>query len=408
MKMTKRLLSLVLVLFMLIGMFPAQANAATTGAEHDHSETADVQPQATSDAVKVEHNGTTTYYADLQKAFDGFAPSNNAYGGKYVVTLLGDVSGNLSKNLQYPTEVLDITLDLNGHAIIGDGTAIAVSINMGVGSTAQAGAGTFTLKDSSGDNSGKITGGKGGIYVYGKDVIFYFQSGTITGNHGASKGGGILVGDTTKFVMTGGVVTGNSVTGSSSANSGYGGGVLSNFCEITGGEITGNVAYKGSHVQSGRGGGLATNITGTTGYKSLTIADGVIYGNTAENAGDDVMAQGNGSGKFSLFVGTENWFIDGWNGTKATSGNGETARYDELDPVPYTDGGFVDVSNKTVGLKYVEDPYDGPIYAITYTDGVDGEEIFADQTYKGRPDKATPRFQGHSLPCWLCLRRLVP
>ena len=108
-----------------------------------------------------------------------------------------------------------MTLDLNGHTITGDGSTIAVVINFGSKNSKEC---AFTIKDSSGDNSGKITGGKGGVKVDGSGSFFYFQGGTITGNHGASKGGGILVGATTKFVMTGGVITGNSVKGTSSAN----------------------------------------------------------------------------------------------------------------------------------------------------------------------------------------------
>lgn len=84
MKISQRLLAFVLCAILVVGMLPAQIFAAET------------------DAVKVEHNGTTTYYADLQKAFDGFAPSNNTYGGTYVVTLLDDTTG-VNKNLQYPT-----------------------------------------------------------------------------------------------------------------------------------------------------------------------------------------------------------------------------------------------------------------------------------------------------------------
>ena len=354
-----------------------------------------LEAKAASDAVKVEHNGETTYYADLQKAFDGFAPSNNSYGGTYVITLLGDIPGMTAvKNFQYPTEVMDITLDLNGYTITGNGTNIAVNINIGSNNSSAA-SGSVTIKDSSGDNSGKITGGKGGVYVYGKGATLYFQGGTITGNHGASKGGGILVGATTKLIMTGGVITGNSVTGSSSANTGLGGGVLANYADILGGEIYGNVAYKGSHLQTGRGGGICTEITRTSGYSTLNIANGVVYGNTAENAGDDVMAQGNGSAKFSLSIGTENWYIDGWNGTKATSGGGQTDRYSAETAVAYTDGGFTDVKNKTVGLKYVAPAAPSvPEYTVTYTDGVDGEEIFADQTYTVKEGEATPAFDG--------------
>ena len=370
----KRTLSFVLCLVMLLGMIPGTAFAAVADSDDavsnppevvdsivEAEDTADTagtnaaSPMAATGAVQVEHNGDTTYYANLQKAFDGFAPSNNTYGGKYVVTLLADIEGMTAvKNFQYPTEVLDITLDLNGHTITGDGAHIAVNINMG-SSASNISSGSFTIKDSSGNNSGKITGGKGGVYVYGKNATLNFQGGTITGNHGASKGGGIMVGATTFFNMTGGVITGNSVTGTSSANTGLGGGVLVNYGSITGGVITGNEAKGGTGKQTGRGGGVCTEITRTKGYSTLTISNGVVYGNTAENAGDDLMAQGNGMSttKWSLSIGTENWYIDGWNGTKATAGNGEVARYSAENPVAYTDGGFTDTYNKSLGLKYV-------------------------------------------------------
>ena len=406
MKRINKLLAMLLCAAMIFSIIPVQGFASedetlvVTG-ENTVDTNALTQPEAepaaaSSGVVKVEHDGETTYYDNLQKAFDGFAPSNNTYDGTYVVTLMGDTTG-VSKTLTYPTNgVIHVVLDLNGYTVSAyDTTQYVIYLSLKQGATVDT-PNTFTLKDSSGDNSGKITGGKGGVSVNGKDCTFYFQGGTITGNHGANKGGGILMGATTFLNMTGGVVTGNSVTGSSSANSGYGGGILVNYGSITGGVITGNVAYKGSHVQSGRGGGIGTEITRTSGYNTLTIANGVVYGNTAENAGDDVMAQTNGlSGtKHTLVIGTENWYIDGWNGTKAAEGNGEAARYDELNPVPYTDGGFNNVNNKSVGLKYVEAPYDGPVYNITYTDGVEGEEIFADQTYKARADKATPAFKG--------------
>ena len=331
--------------------------------------TAEIEPQAETGAVMVVHNGETTYYDGLEAAFNGFAPSNNTYGGTYVVTLLEDVPGMTAvKNFQYPTEVLNITLDLNGHTITGNGTNIAVNINLG-SNAGGVSSGTFTITDSAG--GGVITGGKGGVYVYGKNATFNFQGGTITGNHGASKGGGILVGATTFFRMTGGVITGNSVTGSSSANTGLGGGVCANYATISGGAIYGNTAYAGSHVQTGRGGGVCTEITRTKGYSTLIIADGVVFGNTAGNAGDDIMAQGNGmsSAKFSLSIGTENWYIDGWNGKKASAGNGEADRYSAENPVAYTDGGFTDQYNVSIGLKYVAPTIEPEVPADPYDNG---------------------------------------
>ena len=376
MKTSKRLLAFVLCAVLLVGMLPAQTWAAET------------------DVVKVEHNGETTYYANLQKAFDGFAPNNNTYDGTYVVTLLGDTTG-VNKTLKYPTNgVIHVTLDLNGYTVSAyDTTKSVINIIMKDGANAST-HNTFTIKDSSGNNSGKITGGKGGVIFSGKNCTLNFEGGTITGNHGASKGGGILVGATAFLNMTGGVITGNSVTGTSSANSGYGGGVLVNYGSITGGVITGNTAYKGSHAQTGRGGGVCTEITRTKGYSTLTIANGTVYGNTAENAGDDVMAQSNGMSttKWSLSIGTENWYIDGWNGKKATAGNGEAARYSAESPVAYTDGGFTDTYNKSLGLKYVAPSV--PEYTVTYTDGVEGEEIFADQSYTVDEGTTTPAFVG--------------
>ncbi len=401
MERIKRLFALLICAVMIFSIIPAQGFASETGdvTGEEIVDTAaltqpEAEPAAASDAVMVEHNGETTCYASLQKAFDGFAPSNNTYGGTYVVTLLSDVSGNLNKNLQYPTEILDITLDLNGHTITGDGTTIAVVINFG--SSASKGS-SFTIKDSSGNNSGKITGGKGGVKLDGTDCTLNFQGGTSTGNHNASKGGGILMGAKSFLNMTGGVITGNSVKGSSSANTGYGGGVLANYASITGGVITGNVAYKGSHLLTGRGGGVCTEFTRTKGYSTLTIADGVVYGNTAENAGDDVMSQGNGmsSCKFSLTIGTENWYVDGWKGTKGGSGGGQTDRYSAENPVSYTDGGFTDSYKITIGLKYVAPAAPSvPEYTVTYTDGVEDEVIFADQVYTVIEGEATPAFEG--------------
>ena len=360
MKRINKLLALLLCAAVIFSTILVQGFASET-------ETADTseltQPEAepaasASGAVEVTHDGVTTYYDTLQEAFDGFAPSNNTYGGTYVVTLLDDTAG-FHKNLQYPTATLDITLDLNGHTITGPASKCSagcstctIGVNINFGSN-QAKGSVLTIKDSSGNNSGKITGGKGGVKLDGTDCILNFTGGTITGNHGGSKGGGIFMGAKSFLNMTGGVITGNSVQGTSSANSGYGGGVLANYGSITGGVITGNVANKGSHLQTGRGGGVGTEITRTTGYSTLTIANGVVYGNTAGNAGDDVMAQGNGNVKFTLSIGTENWYVDGWNGTKAGSGGGQTDRYNAENPVAYTDGGFTDVKNKTIGLKYV-------------------------------------------------------
>lgn len=353
--MKKRILSLFLALVMVVGLVPAFA----------------ISTSAATDAVKVEHNGTTTYYANLQKAFDGFAPSNNSYGGKYVVTLLADTTG-VSKNLQYPTAVLDVTLDLNGHTITGPSGSSTTVVNINFGSKNSKDC-VFTIKDSSGDNSGKITGGKNGVIFAGTNSIFNFEGGTITGNHGSTVGGGIKLGGNHYFNMTGGVITGNSVTGTSMANTGLGGGIYGVYMNITGGEIYGNTATGGTGKYTGRGGGICTDQTGTAGYHYVNIGSGAkIYGNTATNAGDDVMIQKNSgnSSKMEFHITTENWYIDGMNGQNTTSTLCD--RYDAENPVPYTDGGWELKTKKAVGLKYV-----APVAALP--EAPDSENDFTGQ-----------------------------
>ncbi|MBC5722563.1 chitobiase/beta-hexosaminidase C-terminal domain-containing protein, partial [Flintibacter sp. NSJ-23] len=98
-----------------------------------------------------------------------------------------------------------MTLDLNGRTITApEGSHILLVT-----------ANTFTLKDSSGSNAGKLTGGVGsnarggGVTIQG-GATFVMEGGTITGNNGSKKsaGGVHLIGNA-KFIMNGGVITGN-------------------------------------------------------------------------------------------------------------------------------------------------------------------------------------------------------
>ena len=362
---------------------------------------ASVNAQTESSVVKVEEvGGDVTYFDTLQDAFkQHFDYTNNtAMGGTYIVTLLADCDrAEISaKTDAYIAEPFDITLDLNGHSIISsDSTKSVLSITIGSKNYPS----TFTIKDSYVDengntNTGKITGGKYGIVFGGEAATLNFEGGTITGNHGGTTGGGICAsGGKSYVVIKGGVITGNSVTGTSSANTGLGGGVYGTHITVTGGEIYGNYAYGGTGNYTGRGGGICTTITGTAGYHVVTITGGKIYDNHADNAGDDLMIQKNSvnAGKQTFTLSGSNWYIDGWNGTNQTSG--ETDRYSEENPVPYTEGGWESGTKKAVGLKYVEAPA-VPTYTVTYTDGVEDVDVFADQSYTVDEGSATPAFEG--------------
>ena len=127
----------------------------------------------------------------------------------------------------------DITLDLNGYSITGNGSRTVINIT-GSESTYS----KLTLKDSS-NGDGSITGGGmsngGGVCVNGG--IFDMDGGTITGNNG-SYGGGVCVENTGSFTMNGGTITGNTASED-------GGGVYvdsSGTFTMKGGTITGNTA----------------------------------------------------------------------------------------------------------------------------------------------------------------------
>ena len=166
---------------------------------------------------------------------------------------------------------LTVTLDLNGHTLsrslyAADIDGHVIWIRKG---------GTLTIKDSSGDNSGKLTGGwaynGGGINVSTNSTL-YFQGGTITGCKGAVTGGAICNKGTCHF--EGGVI--DDCWGQDC-------GGIHNFDEdctltISGGEIKNCSSYGG-------GGGVVN-------YGTATISGGTFTGNQANLYGGGVFSYG--------------------------------------------------------------------------------------------------------------------
>ncbi|MCR5178323.1 MAG: hypothetical protein K6C95_05000, partial [Lachnospiraceae bacterium] len=167
--------------------------------------------------------------------------------------------------------------------------------------------GTLTLTDSSGNDSGRITGGNGkygggvsvggtfnmtggtisgneatwggGVYVV-RGGTFSMTGGTISGNE-ASQGGGVYVSSSGKFNMTGGTISGNEAI--------QGGGVCvssSGTFNMTGGTISGNEAFQG--------GGVCVSSSGT-----FSMTGGAITGNNGRLEGGGVYCQ-NSSSVFSI------------------------------------------------------------------------------------------------------------
>ena len=169
-----------------------------------------------------------------------------------------------------------VTLDLNGHTLTrqmasadAGGQVIFVKNN-----------GKLTITDSSGNNSGKITGG----WAY--------------------QGAGIYVYDGCSLTISGGTITGNRSDQIAGGGYGYGGGVENHgTMTITGGKITGNTAgqFGGGIHNEGTltitGGTIADNTAGTYGggiysNSTVSISGATISGNTAQTGGGAISTEG--------------------------------------------------------------------------------------------------------------------
>ena len=186
-----------------------------------------------------------TSWEQLQNAI------NNS--GESEVTLTQNITApdTVKNPLQIPNGK-NIVLDLNGYTIsrnrssaYGTGQVIVVNKNA-----------TLTVKDSSGTNAGRITGGwatynGSGIYVYGTLIL---EGGSVTGNKCGNKGAGIYL-NGGNATIKGGVIDNNT-------SAQYGAGV---YCDentsltMTGGIIRNNAAMDGGAFYLANGAKLHTD-----------------------------------------------------------------------------------------------------------------------------------------------------
>ena len=293
---------------------------------------------------------TGAEYDTLQKALN--AAKSEMKNGAQTVTLLKDVNESVtadwmgSVGLSYN---YDLTIDLNGKTVTGkSGSVFAFKRTQNHSDSMM----NVTFNDSVG--TGVVTGGNA---TNGGAISFDSQYGCA------------------KLVINGGKFTGNTA-------SNQGGAICAKFAKgstavqktievvLAGGEITGNTAKEGGGIVVWNNISVVTQ----TGCK--------IYNNTATAAGDDVVYRANTSPSNAKMSLAENaWFVD-------NSG----ARYDAAKPVPFTKWANYAGNGATaaVYLKYVEPTY----FTVTYTDGVDGEEVFADDVHNVLAGEATPAFVG--------------
>ena len=293
---------------------------------------------------------TGAEYDTLQKALN--AAKSEMKNGAQTVTLLKDINESVtadwmgSVGLSYN---YDLTIDLNGKTVTGkSGSVFAFKRTQNHSDSMM----NVTFNDSVG--TGVVTGGNA---TNGGAINFDSQYGCA------------------KLVINGGKFTGNTA-------SNQGGAICAKFAKgstavqktievvLAGGEITGNTAKEGGGIVVWNNISVVTQ----TGCK--------IYNNTATAAGDDVVYRANTSPSNAKMSLAENaWFVD-------NSG----ARYDAAKPVPFTKWENYTGNGATaaVYLKYVEPTY----FTVTYTDGVDGEEVFADDVHNVLAGEATPAFVG--------------
>ncbi len=212
-------------------------------------------------------NPHITTWSELQKAMTNGID----------VILEENINGEYEKTLEVHNSVV---VDLNGHTIdrgMPDrgGNVIKIDWN-----------GSLTIKDSSPDKSGIITGGLtyssgGGVYV-GQGCTFIMDGGSIYGNstmdNDNCQGGGVYVGQGATFIMNDGSIINNSTYGDSEQK-GPGGGVYvgqgATFT-MNGGFITENWSQGSNTCQ---GGGVYVGQGATFTMNGGTINENISTGN---------------------------------------------------------------------------------------------------------------------------------
>ncbi len=223
---------------------------------------------------------TVSTWTDLKKAISN--------GGD--IQLTSDITAGTGDSAIYVRNT--VTVDLAGHTI--DRSCITATQD---GNTFTVLGGNLTIKDTSADQAGQITGGYndnncGGGCIYVDSGILRLESGILTGNKcvdvgatGVDRGGAVGVRSGT-FIMTGGKISNNKAS--------YGAGVIvfsSGTFIMTGGEITDNTGDAGEN-----GAGIYV-------YEgpSLTIGGNAkIYGNRTADGMNSNLSVGNGESSSTI------------------------------------------------------------------------------------------------------------
>lgn len=233
----------------------------------------------------------------------------------------------------------------------------------------------------------------GGLYIGGQNELTISNS-TISGNNGSAQGGGIVAYSPAELVLDNTDVFQNEAAAGAGL---FAYATASGNTRIT---LKNKTAFM-NNTADGFGGGLyIQKLSGN--QPVVDIENSALYNNTAATAGDDLLLSG---ATYTLPVASQmpgdkklasdgeditGWYHDGWYKWNPTANDGKGS-YEEIGRWTVdTADEYKPVANdsQAISLKAAH----AQMFTVTYTDGVDNEEVFKDQVYKVAKDSATPAF----------------
>lgn len=236
----------------------------------------------------------------------------------------------------------------------------------------------------------------GGLYIGGQNELTISNS-TISGNNGSAQGGGIVAYSPAELVLDNTDVFQNEAAAGAGL---FAYATASGNTRIT---LKNKTAFM-NNTADGFGGGLyIQKLSGN--QPVVDVENSALYNNTAATAGDDLLLSG---ATYTLPVASQmpgdkklasdgeditGWYHDGWYKWNPTANDGKGS-YEEIGRWTVdTADEYKPVANdsQAISLKAAH----AQMFTVTYTDGVDNEEVFKDQVYKVAKDSATPAFDGN-------------
>lgn len=235
----------------------------------------------------------------------------------------------------------------------------------------------------------------GGLYIGGQNELTISNS-TISGNNGSAQGGGIVAYSPAELVLDNTDVFQNEAAAGAGL---FAYATASGNTHIT---LKNKTAFM-NNTADGFGGGLyIQKLSGN--QPVVDVENSALYNNTAATAGDDLLLSG---ATYTLPVASQmpgdkklasdgeditGWYHDGWYKWNPTANDGKGS-YEEIGRWTVdTADEYKPVANdsQAISLKAAH----AQMFTVTYTDGVDNEEVFKDQVYKVAKGSATPGFDG--------------